>query len=74
MDGKAAMLPALARPKLMDWLFFTDLAPVGYRHDQTEHATTMRRVDLSQVAKLSDATNQLTAYVSDPILQKFFTH
>ena len=64
---------ALIRPELVRRLIIADIAPVNYGHDQTQHIKNMRQVDLSQVKKHSDATEQLAKHISDPLLQSFFT-
>ena len=73
MGGKAAMVLALTRPELVRCLIIADIAPVNYGHDQIQHIKNMRKVDLSQVKKRSDATEQLAKHINDPLLQSFFT-
>lgn len=73
MGGKAAMTLALTAPEMVRRLIVADIAPVGYTHSQIQFIEAMRAVDLSQVAKRSDASAQLAKHVSDPILQSFFT-
>ncbi|MHA6325239.1 alpha/beta fold hydrolase [Roseivivax sp. CAU 1753] len=74
MGGKAAMMLSLTRPDLVRRLVSADMAPVAYDHDhQSSFIDAMRRVDLSAVARRSDAAAQLADHVSDPVLQGFFT-
>lgn len=73
MGGKAAMVLALTRPELVERLIVADIAPVAYTHSQIQFIEAMRAVDLRQVEKRSDASEQLAAHVEDPTLQAFFT-
>ena len=73
MGGKAAMMLALNNPGMVRCLVVADIAPVTYSHSQIQYIHAMRAVDLSQVSKRSDASDQLAKQVDDPILQSFFT-
>lgn len=73
MGGKAAMVLALKRPDLLDRLIIGDIAPVAYTHSQLPFIHAMRAVDLSAVARRSDAEAQLAAQGVAPELQSFFT-
>lgn len=73
MGGKAAMVLALTRPDLVERLIVADIAPVAYTHSQIQFIDAMRAVDLSQVEKRSDASEQLARHVDDETLQAFFT-
>ena len=73
MGGKAAMVLALTRPELVSRLVIADIAPVAYDHSQIQYIDAMRAVDLSQVTRRSDASDQLAATVADPTLRAFFT-
>ncbi|WP_299938270.1 alpha/beta fold hydrolase [uncultured Pelagimonas sp.] len=73
MGGKAAMVLALTRPELVNRLVVADIAPVTYTHSQIQFIDAMRKVDLSRVAKRSDAVEQLAEHVEDKTLQAFFT-
>ncbi|PIE13174.1 MAG: alpha/beta hydrolase [Rhodobacterales bacterium] len=73
MGGKAAMTLALTRPELVNRLIVADIAPVAYGHSQIQYIEAMRQVDLSRIAKRSDATEQLSRTVEDPTLISFFT-
>ena len=73
MGGKAAMVLALKRPKLVRNLIIADIAPVKYEHDQSQFIEAMQKVDLSKVEKRSDATLALSKFVEDKSLQNFFT-
>ncbi|TPE50258.1 alpha/beta fold hydrolase [Amaricoccus solimangrovi] len=72
MGGKAAMVLALTRPELVERLVVVDIAPVAYDHDQDSNIAAMRAVDLSGVARRSDADAALAAHVADPGLRGFF--
>ena len=69
MGGKAAMVLALTRPELVDHLIVADIAPVAYSHTQMQYVDAMRAVDLTRVAKRSDAAAQLAETVPEPALQ-----
>lgn len=73
MGGKAAMVLALTQPQRVNRLVIADIAPVAYSHSQMRYIEAMRAVDLSQVEKRSDATEQLARHVDDETLQSFFT-
>ena len=73
MGGKAAMVLALKNPDLINKLLIADIAPVKYKHDQSQFIEAMQKIDLSKVDKRSDATMALSKYVSDKSLQNFFT-
>lgn len=73
MGGKAAMACALMRPDLVRRLIVADIAPVAYDHDQSQFIAAMKAVDLSQVARRSDAEAQLRQHIDDPTLPVFFT-
>ncbi len=73
MGGKASMAVALTRPDLVKRLIIADIAPVSYTHSQLKYIHAMRSVDLSKVAKRSDATAQLAQSVPEVSLQSFFT-
>jgi pimeloyl-ACP methyl ester carboxylesterase len=73
MGGKAAMALALTRPDLINRLIVADIAPVSYTHSQMQFIDAMRKVDLSAVARRSDAEAQLAALGVAPALCSFFT-
>ncbi len=73
MGGKAAMVLALTRPDLVNRLIVADIAPVAYAHDQSQHITAMKSVDLSKVEKRSDAMSQLEGQVDAAELRSFLT-
>ncbi len=68
MGGKAAMTLALTHPDRVRRLIVADIAPVSYTHSQLENIHAMRAVDLSKVAKRSDAKALLDV---DPDIQDF---
>lgn len=72
MGGKAAMVLALHRPDLVNRLIVGDVAPVPYRHSQSQNIVAMRAVDLSTVTRRSDAAEQLSAHLEEPALAAFF--
>ncbi|WP_212525107.1 alpha/beta fold hydrolase [Actibacterium sp. MT2.3-13A] len=71
MGGKTSMVLALTRPELVNRLIVADIAPVAYGHTQIRYIHAMRAVDLSSVAKRSDAAAQLAPHVEDPALRAF---
>lgn len=73
MGGKAAMMLALTYPEMINRLIVADIAPVSYSHSQMRYIDAMRAVDLSQVARRSDAEAQLAALGVEPALCSFFT-
>jgi pimeloyl-ACP methyl ester carboxylesterase len=72
MGGKAAMMLALNHPEQVRRLIVADIAPVPYGHQQRHNIAAMRQVDLSQVAKRSDAQQQLAPLLDEPGLAAFF--
>ncbi|WP_163847061.1 alpha/beta fold hydrolase [Pseudooceanicola aestuarii] len=73
MGGKAAMMLALTRPELVGRLIIADIAPVSYGHSQQQFIDAMRRVNLGQVERRSDAEAQLAEAGVEPALRSFFT-
>ncbi|EEE36589.1 abhydrolase domain-containing protein 11 [Rhodobacteraceae bacterium KLH11] len=73
MGGKAAMILALNHGHLINKLVVADIAPVTYSHTQIKYIDAMRAVDMSRVARRSDASAQLAAQGVEPELQSFFT-
>lgn len=72
MGGKAAMTLALTHPDLIRRLVVADIAPVAYSHDQTQHITAMRGLDLTGVTTRSEADRRLSPTVPDAALRAFF--
>lgn len=72
MGGKAAMLLALTEGAMVNRLVIADIAPVAYSHDQTQHITAMRALDLSGLTSRAEADHRLAASVTDPALRAFF--
>jgi len=72
MGGKAAMALALARPEMLRRLIVADIAPVAYGHTQAGYIAAMQAVDMSVVARRSDADKQLAATVAEAPLRAFF--
>ncbi len=72
MGGKAAMMLALRQPDLVNRLIVADIAPVSYGHSQIQYIDAMRAVDLSRIAKRSDAQALLAPHVDTPELVSFF--
>ncbi|WP_299550506.1 alpha/beta fold hydrolase [uncultured Tateyamaria sp.] len=73
MGGKAAMMLALTRPDAVRRLVVGDIAPVGYGHSQMQYIDAMRAVDLTNVARRSEANDQLAAQGVEPALCSFLT-
>lgn len=73
MGGKAAMTMALTQPGDLRRLVVADIAPVTYRHSQSDKIDAMEAVDLARVDRRSDAQRMLADQGVDPALQAFFT-
>ncbi len=73
MGGKAVMTLALTQPELVSRMVIADIAPVAYTHSQLPYIHAMRAVDLSRVARRSDAEAQLAALGVETALCSFFT-
>jgi esterase len=72
MGGKAAMLLALTAPELVNRLIVADIAPVAYAgRSHSPYIDAMLGVDLSVVARRSQADAQLQAGVPDRALRAF---
>ncbi len=71
MGGKAAMTLALRRPACVGRLVVADIAPVAYAHSQLDYVEAMRAVDLSRVARRSDADAALAASIPEPDVRAF---
>ncbi|MEM7507946.1 MAG: alpha/beta fold hydrolase [Pseudomonadota bacterium] len=71
MGGKAAMALALSRPDLVAALVVADIAPVSYDHSHEGYIDAMLSVDLSRVARRSDAEPMLAGSVPEPMLRSF---
>ncbi|WGH79382.1 alpha/beta fold hydrolase [Jannaschia ovalis] len=65
MGGKAAMTLALTQPERLRRLVVADIAPVAYDHSQAHLIEAMRAVDLSRVARRSEAAEQLARVPDD---------
>ncbi len=72
MGGKAAMQLALTEGALLRRLVVADIAPVAYGHDQSQHITAMRTLDLEGLTSRIEADRRLQAAVPDPALRAFF--
>ena len=73
MGGKAAMMLALTDGTAVRRLVVADIAPVTYTHSQQGFIDKMRAVDLSRVARRSEAEAQLAELGVERALQSFFT-
>jgi esterase len=71
MGGKATMTLALIYPELLDGVIVADIAPVPNEHSHLGYIKAMQAVDLSRVARRSDADPMLAAAVPDPMLRSF---
>lgn len=71
MGGKAAMMLALTQPTRIRRLIVADISPVAYSHTQLGFIKEMRKLDLSQVEKRSDADRMLAADVTDAGIRAF---
>lgn len=72
MGGKAAMQLALTEPALIRRLIVADIAPVGYRHDQSHHARAMRALDLNGLTTRGEADKRFAQTLDDAGLRAFF--
>lgn len=73
MGGKAVMTLALTRPDIVSRMIIADIAPVTYTHSQLPFIHAMKAVDLTKVARRSDAEAQLAELGVEPALCSFFT-
>jgi pimeloyl-ACP methyl ester carboxylesterase len=71
MGGKAAMALALTAPAGLRRLIVADIAPVAYGHSHSGHIAAMQAVDLSAVARRSDADRMLAEGIADRALRAF---
>ena len=71
MGGKATMALALTRPDLLAGIIVADIAPVAYWHTHQPFIEGMLAMDLSLVAKRSDADPLLASAVENPMLRSF---
>ncbi len=71
MGGKAAMALALTAPERVAALVVADIAPVAYAHSHRGYLEAMAAVDLSRVARRSDAEPQLAEAVPEAPLRAF---
>lgn len=73
MGGKAAMMLALTHPDSVRKLIVADIAPVAYTHTQMHVLEALKKVELAQVTRRSEAAAQLAGMGLDPGLQNFLT-
>ncbi len=71
MGGKAAMMLALTRPRMVRRLAVLDIAPFAYGHSQIGYLDAMQAVDLDGLRLRSDADARLAAHVTDPGVRAF---
>lgn len=71
MGGKATMALALTRPELLAGVIVADIAPVPYAHTHQPFIEAMLDMDLSAVAKRSDADPLLAHAIDNPMLRAF---
>lgn len=72
MGGKAAMVLALSQPEKIRNLIVADMAPTAYQRTQVQHVEAMKSVDLSVVARRTDADMQLAKRLDTAALRAFF--
>lgn len=72
MGGKAAMVLALQNPQMIDRLIIADIAPIGYRHSQSENIAVMQSVPLQEFDRRSAVQSALETATGDPALSAFF--
>ncbi len=73
MGGKAAMALALNHPDKLHSLIVGDIAPVSYKHTQMHFIDAMQAVDLTNVTRRAQVSEQLAEQGIEPALQSFFT-
>jgi pimeloyl-ACP methyl ester carboxylesterase len=73
MGGKAAMTLALKHPQTVRSLIVGDIAPVTYAHTPSQFIEAMQAVDLTNVTRRAQASEQLAELGVEPALQSFFT-
>ena len=73
MGGKASMALALNHPDKLRSLIVADIAPVSYTHTQKQFIEAMQAVDLTNVTRRAQASEQLAQQGVEPALQSFFT-
>jgi esterase len=71
MGGKVAMRLALAHGEEVEWLIVVDVAPVAYRRSFAAYIDVLRRLDLSRLARRSDAAAWLGDRVADEGVRGF---
>jgi len=71
MGGKTAMAAALARPEAVRALVVVDIAPVAYGHSHERYIAAMRTLDLSSIARRSQADAALSQAVPEPAVRGF---
>ncbi len=71
MGGKAAMVLALTRPKMLRRLVVADIAPVAYDHSQAHLVEAMRALEPGQFESRAAADAALARHVDDPHLRAF---
>lgn len=71
MGGKAAMALALTRPALVRRLVVGDIAPTAYGHTQMHLIDAMRGLDLSAIARRSQADAALQDAIPDAGVRAF---
>jgi pimeloyl-ACP methyl ester carboxylesterase len=71
MGGKAAMALALTAPERVGRLIVADIAPVAYGHSHDAILAAMASLDLTRVARRSDADAALAGAIPDPAMRAF---
>ncbi len=71
MGGKAVMVLALRNPLNMNRLIVADIAPFAYAHSQMPNITAMRGVDITHIARRSEADELLSGQITDVATRAF---
>jgi esterase len=71
MGGKAAMVLALTRPRLVSRLVVADISPVTYKHSQSHLIDAMEALDLSAMTSRGEADRALAPAVPDEATRAF---
>lgn len=72
MGGKAAMILALQNPQMIDRLIIADIAPVQYRHTQSDNIAIMQSIPLNDLDRRSTVQALLERKTGDAGLSAFF--
>jgi pimeloyl-ACP methyl ester carboxylesterase len=72
MGGKAAMVLAVENPQLINRLIIADIAPVEYKHTQSDNVSIMQSIPIEQLDRRSDLQSAIEKKTGDAGLAAFF--